>query len=302
MNITRFLNIWGIIFFIFCFHLGSGNEQKRTPQGHFLEKSLKVGQHVHYSLSIKHDPSQQIIFPDSTYDFGNFEYVNKKYFPTYTSNNISTDSVIYTLTTFELQDTLSLKIPVYAINEADTNKIYPEKDHIVLKRVIKPDQKKQKLKANTFYQEVKKRFNYPLLWLIIIGILIIIIANLLIFGQTLQKKIKIYRMQHQYRKFLQQFVAEEAKMYENPNPAIAESALHIWKGYLRKLLSKPVSSYSSKEILQMIPDEQLKADLNTIDKAIYGKKTDDNLKYAVTGLKNIAKKQYETQRREVLNG
>ena len=53
----------------------------------------------------------EVIFPDSSYNFSPFEWVSKEYFPTHTNESGSLDSVVYTLTCFDLAPVQQLVDP-----------------------------------------------------------------------------------------------------------------------------------------------------------------------------------------------
>src|SRR5688500_10227732 len=82
------------------------------PQGLFQEDSVKLGQQVNYLFFHRHSATEEIIFPDSTYNFSPFELVSRQYFPTRTKGGWSHDSVVYTLRTFDIAPVQTLALPV----------------------------------------------------------------------------------------------------------------------------------------------------------------------------------------------
>lgn len=67
------------------------------PKAGFVEEEIRIAENVHFWMSIKHPKNIQLVFPDSTHSFTPFEYVNKQYFTTKTTDSISIDSAVYTL-------------------------------------------------------------------------------------------------------------------------------------------------------------------------------------------------------------
>ena len=86
--------------------------QEVVVRGGFFLDSLSVGDETGFFLSATYPSNINVIFPDSTFDYHPFEFNRKRYFATQTTNGKSYDSVIYYLSTFEvdrLQQLISAK-------------------------------------------------------------------------------------------------------------------------------------------------------------------------------------------------
>jgi len=110
---TTFLS--GLIFFTFIINLWTGLAlgQHQRPYGKFLSDSIKIGQPVKFSLCFKHPVDMEVFFPDSSYDYSPFEFIDKQYFPTRSDSFSSTDSVVFTLMSFEIYKVQVLTLPVF---------------------------------------------------------------------------------------------------------------------------------------------------------------------------------------------
>src|SRR5688500_9661894 len=96
--------------------------QDVTVRGGFFLDSLKIGDQTGFYLTAKYPSNLNIIFPDSTYNFSPFEYERKRYFPTQTTKGESYDSVVYFLSTFEVDSVQTLSLPVFQLNPQDCTK------------------------------------------------------------------------------------------------------------------------------------------------------------------------------------
>ncbi|WP_192811682.1 hypothetical protein [Pontibacter sp. BAB1700] len=81
------------------------------PAGSFSKDSVHIGELVRYTLVHRHPAVQEVILPDSTYNFAPFELVRQEFYPTATRAGISTDSTVYTLRTFDTSPVQSLELP-----------------------------------------------------------------------------------------------------------------------------------------------------------------------------------------------
>src|SRR5919108_3504153 len=77
--------------------------QDVTVRGGFFLDSLSIGDETGFYLSATYPSNLNIIFPDSTFNYSPFEFKRKHYFPTHTAEGKSYDSVIYYLSTFEVE-------------------------------------------------------------------------------------------------------------------------------------------------------------------------------------------------------
>ena len=178
-----------ILFFAASFSLQA---QQIKSKGSFLSDSIKIGMDIRYSLSATYPSNQDVVFPDSTFNFSPFEYVGKKYFTTKTDSTYSYDSAVYIFTTFEVDSVQFLRLPVFIVTRGDSSAIYTEMDSVILQHVVAeiPDTtgvENMPLKENVDFLPLVLQFNYPYL---IIGIIILIIAILLviiIFGKRIRK-------------------------------------------------------------------------------------------------------------------
>ncbi|MDN5211994.1 hypothetical protein QQ020_08025 [Fulvivirgaceae bacterium BMA12] len=274
------------IFTLFLLYPGWLCAQQLRPNGLFLSDSVKIGEEVAYSLSIEYERDKNLIFPDSLYDFAPFEYIKKVEFPTKSDSAKSFDSVIYYLNTFEVDPVQKLALPIFLTAAGDSISYFAQEDSILLQQLIKQMPDSIVLKENSAYSDVKLDFNYPYLIFALCLLILVAIAVILLFGKQIKRKISLYRLRKQHEKFLLTF----NRMLSNTQnrKEDAESLLLVWKKYMEKLERAPFTKLTTKEIVQIRPDDTLKSNLKTIDKGIYGHENLKNLTISFSELKDYA--------------
>jgi hypothetical protein len=241
-----------------------------------MTDSVKIGEQILYSLSVRYPSSQSIVFPDSSFSFFPFEMQRKKYFPTQTRDQISFDSAVYFLSTFEIDSLQSLALPVFVIHRRDCTSVYAQQDTVFLKQLVGPipnsiAAKDLPLKSNADYLNVRWLLNYPLL-LLIAGILIVVLLIVwLIFGKRIRKYFLLRRLTKNHIVFLDRFARHLEKLRKESSSVVAESALVIWKKYMEGLVARPYTKFTTKEILVLAGDEKLSEALHRIDRMVYAR-------------------------------
>ena len=238
-----------------------------------------------------------IIFPDSLYDFSPFELENKEYFLTKSDSVNSYDSIVFYLSTFEIDTIQYLQVPVYLVNEFDSTQLTTALDSIILRHVVTEIPDSVALKINTAYTEVPLQFNYPYL---IIGLslaFIILVIVVLVFGKGFRKQLKLYRLRKRHKKFCNEFDALIAQNQIQPEPPIV-----VWKKYLERLSKQPYSKLTTQEIDALVNNKDLNNALNTMDKMIYGHDDNNQLKQTLEVLKNYAQSVFEAKNAEIKHG
>lgn len=264
------------------------------------QDSIKLGEVVKYALTYKHDPKQEVLFPDSTYDFYPFEYVSKEYFPTVTDAEGSLDSVVYELRTFEMDSLYELRLPVYlAIDQTKQDSIISEADGLFFKEMITEQDSTFDYKKNTELAEVNQQFNYPYL-LIFLGVLVVLaVILLLVFG----KKIKHYYLRKRLEKKHEKFVAEYEQLLSNGVQAEAvDHAVGLWKVYVGDLKGEHLQTFTTKELKNILKEADLIKALQTLDRLIYAGQHSDEEKDSLELLKQNAVDTFNQKIEELQHG
>lgn len=261
--------------FILLTWLNAGAQHDAVKvRGQFLVDSIKIGKPFPYALAVAYPSDKRILFPDSTFQFAPYEFVDKQYFPTRSANGISRDSAIYYLNSFEIDSVQSLALPIFIIQPQDCTRLMAAPDFVLFQHLVtistdSIEATKLPLKVNAFYEPVQWLFNYPLASIIGGIALVLLIVAWIIFGKRIIRYFKIKRMRKGFQLFIQNFTASIEQLKTNYSAKGAEQSLTLWKQYLENLEDKPFTKLTSKEILKSPGNESLVAPLATVDRLIY---------------------------------
>jgi hypothetical protein len=290
-------------FLILLFTLNSMAQEIKV-RGYFSEDSVKLGKPVFFYLSARYPQASNVLFPDSSFSFAPFEFQKKSFVATQTKDGISYDSVAYTLATFEIDSIQTLRLPVFIVHQKDCTSVFSESDEVFFQKQFKslPDSlqlEKLPLKTNTNYFKVPWLLNYPLLSIIVGGIIILLIIGWIVFGKRIKKYFKMKRLNKNYQGFIEQYNLAIESVQSNFSPRSAEAVLLVWKKYLENLLDKPYTKYTTKEIREKEKDERLAGSLSAIDKMIYANVPGSNEHFV--NLKSYSEDQFYKKLEEVKN-
>ncbi len=274
-------------------------------KGHFEADSISIGKAIPYYLTARYASNKQVFFPDSTFSFAPFEISKKKYFTTKTEKGISYDSVVYFLTTFEIDSIQRLTLPVFVLQEKDCVKIFSNPDSVYFsKRVsIMPDSvsvEKLPLKTNTAYQRVSWILNYPVIAIAAAVLLIVLVIAWIIFGKRIRRYFVLRRLNKDYQAFISRFTESLDKLSAGFTSRRAEDVLIIWKSYMEDLERSPYTKFTSREIVRLVNDSQLENSLRVIDRGIYGGflSSVDSFRF----LQSYSEQRFHKKESEVKNG
>ncbi|QMU28504.1 hypothetical protein [Adhaeribacter radiodurans] len=289
------LSFFWLFTFIFPFAVKASG---KLPIGFFKRDSLKIGQIIPYTLYYQHPSNEEVIFPDSAFSFAPFEFVSKTFFPTRSSGEVSTDSAIYMLRTFDLSAVQHLQIPVIVWQNGASQQIKPASDSIFLQEMVKvTPQNVASLKSATKLMDVRKRFNYPyvLLGLGLLLILLLVIWGL--FSRRIVANFKLYKLKNDHKAFVSRFNAHIERFNRSQSLQNIEKAITLWKNYLTRLEGSAINSFTTKEITQFYgEDEDVATALRLFDKAIYGNMLSDQSSETIVAfylLHHFADRRYE---------
>lgn len=271
--------------------------QSNLPHGRFLKDTAQVGQPVEYSLSFRHDKNIQVVFPDSSHDFAPFEFVRKDFFTTHSDSLQSTDSAVYTVTTFELDSLQRLSLPIYVLQESgDSLAEWTDEDTILVHNNVKIQ---ENFLVDTTFWQIKTGFNY-IYWGIgaTFFLILLLLANSFL-GKPLNRAIKLLIMYQRHKAFESSFDRLTTQINKNPTVQSLEKAQTLWKKYIEKVDNIPYSTYTTREISQHLPDTNLKNTLQAIDRYVYGGIQPSNISEHLSCLQKQANSIYEHKRSEI---
>lgn len=297
-------NYWLAIFFWVSGAAISAAQDVKVRGGFFLD-SLRVGDQTGFYLTAEYPANLNIAFPDSTFNFGPFEFISKQYFPTETTSGQSYDSVIYYLSTFEIEPLQMLSLPVFQLNEHDSTIYSTDIDTVSLIELAKnlPDTvtaQNVPLRQNTVYENVARHFNYPVLIISLAALMVIAVIVWAGFGKKIRKHFKLKKMFRAHQRFLDAYNQQVETIKAAFSATQTEHALAHWKKYMEQLESRPYTKLTTRETVRMENNEVLGKNLHSIDGAIYGHNT--RVIESLESLKQFADQRFSKKLEEVKHG
>lgn len=275
----------------------------QVPKGQFLSDSIKIGQPVQYALSFRHDAKADIFFPDKKYNFAPFELVDSKFFPTSTNNKGSLDSIVYTLTSFEVDKVQKLSLPIYIRKTQDCTAVFASVDSVFLQEMIRSERnlKALALYKNTNIVHLEPQLNYPLIAIWTLAFLILGGIIFWVFGKPITKQLNLYRFGRRYDEFLKLFQKLLKTSDQNKIQDI-EKAVVLWKKYIERLENKPFTTFTTREILDNLKDNRLAGVLREVDATVYGGVLSEKTSESMNVLKDLATQLYQQHRQDLVEG
>ncbi|PIB35867.1 hypothetical protein BFP72_10910 [Reichenbachiella sp. 5M10] len=284
-----------------CFGIQAWS-QTILPTGQFLQDSLQIGEEVEYSLAIKYPRDWQIIFPDSTYGYMPFEYSSHRYTPTSIDSTWAYDSVIYTVSTFEIDLVQKLQLPIYVLQKGDSIKILSDFDSIYLQPMIQVLPDSIALRSNVAFEALDYSLNYLYLGIGAGLFVLLVLGILFFFGKNIRARYKVYLLSREYKRYQLRWTTAVQAIQSSEDTQAIEALLLVWKSYMESLENKPYTKYTTKEILLTGYADTLQEVLQTIDQSIYGKLTIEDLHHNLEVMNQYTAERFDVKKAEVNHG
>ena len=288
-----------IIYSLFFLQSFIVQSQEIKVKGNFLEDSTEIGNIISYNLKISYPKYLEIIVSDSNYNYEPFEFVNKTFIPTISDSLYNYDSIIFKLTSYNIDKTQFLKLPVFLINSKDSTLIYSNVDSIRINEFITELSDSLSTKSNTNFSFVNIEFNYPLFYYISISITLILVILYIIFRKKIIIYFKTRFLQNEYNNYIIRMEKSYNEIIIEFNRKKLEKLFLIWKRYNEKISDFPYSSLTTYEIIKLGVAKDLSKILQSIDKVIYSNYNLDNFKENFKQLINHSLKLYDNKLKEI---
>jgi len=296
IRIKQIIKLVNSILLIISCLLVIGISYAQKPIGRFQTDSIELGRPIDYSLSYHHNPSAEVFFPDTTYNFYPFEIIRRNIFQTLTTNGVSIDSVIYTLVTFEITKNQKLGLPIYVLSKRDCTMVYSLTDSVFLKEMIKTSVDSLQLKTDTKLLVLSQQVNYPKILTYILGILGVVLTIYALFGRFIRKQYTLFLFSRRHVDFLANYKKFTRSTLDD---VTIGKTLVLWKKHLEWLERRPYTSYTTKEIVSRLPSARLEDALREVDSAIYGGILSTQMPSAMNTLLDKATELYKNRREEL---
>lgn len=263
----------------------------QKPHLQFLQDSLGIGKTAEVSLSFAHPSNQDVFFAKSPELFSPFQLLSVNPTETRTNGDISVDSVLYTIKSFEINTFQTLRLPIWQIIDGDSIRVFSNFDTLFFDAQI-PDSllSTAEFKIRTNFIPSSSKINYPLILRWFLGIVLFVAFFVLFLRMPLERLFLKWKFRRRHYKFTQQFRKSMKTAEELP------SSMDLWKNHMEWLDDKPYTTLSTSEITKQSGDERLGEALKEIDGAIYGGIASDRILMALQLLYNEALEKYKTKR------
>lgn len=265
--------------------------------------TVLLGQPFTLTVSAGYPATTELFYPDTGSNYAPFELLNREFYPTSTLNGISADCVVYHLAAFELGKHQTLQLPVYLVaTHADSTLYQTPTVGLIVAEVIQQPVDTLSVKATDNFLPIKQKLNYP--YIIIIGLcgLGILLIGFVSLRRPIAKWFKLRRLNRLHQQFLADFETIIAQLQATNQPAtFAQKLLVVWKKHLTKLTAQPFDTFTSKQVVAALPNQQVEQVLHTIDACIYGGRPAPNLPSEANVLKQIAIEKFDTAQQIIKN-
>ncbi len=257
--------------FLFLFTYSTLQAQIKA---HFrcLADSIILGKPIPFSFSIHYPVGYSIIFPDSSKDFSPYELHQKKYFPTFVHNHYAIDSVIYFITSFQIDSIQKFQLPFAYVYKFDTTLLKSDIIRVPFQRKVFHFTDNTPYLLDNQLIEIPIQPNYGLLLLLFLISILIAIFLAIFFRKTISKWLLLYKTQKEWLLFQTQL--NKVFNYDDPKKLIYELNL-LWKQYLGTHNAIKPESLTSKELcswidtLYFIENKQLFVELCKLEERIF---------------------------------
>jgi hypothetical protein len=127
-----------LLSFWFALPKVASHAQVIVPKAFIAKDSAYIGEPVVYTIVCKHNDSQELVFPTKEYKTKLFECISKVFYPTTSANGISTDSVVYTLRTFQTKPFVDVVIPIFLLKNNKMYEYRPKAKRLFVKNLYAP--------------------------------------------------------------------------------------------------------------------------------------------------------------------
>jgi hypothetical protein len=259
----------GLLFLFLLLSSLQLSAQKVKVSGYFSQDSAQLGERVAFVLKASYPQSAQLIFPDSTYDFAPFVFLEKKTFVSMTTDGVTQDSALYFLSNFSLEPSSYLSLPVFELARYDSITYYTNEAELKLKLNLDSIPEQLQFKENNVYQPLEKSFNWFVFGAVVAGILLGLGILFFVFADRIKRLFRKNREKIRWIQFERKWKKLSELLQQNPNQVLADEAIGLWKGYLEHLRSQPIQEWTSSEIAAALEDKEVFKALRSIDIIIY---------------------------------
>jgi hypothetical protein len=279
--------------FLLCTIGHFSHSQDLKVEGYFLQDSAMLGERVGYVLKATYPSNLNVLFPDSSYQYGSMEFLDKQIFTSYTQDSTTLDSAVYYLSNFSLEPVKQYRLPVFEVLRYDSISHFPQDAALHLKLTIEEMPEELEFKETNRYQPIDKDFNYIYLIIGLVVLLVLAVVLFLLFGKRISKSWKIYQEKRRQKRFIARWNATKRAFISQPTLDHADELLGLWKARMENLTGEPFKEWTATEIAEHLEMPEVLADFRKIELIIYAARPAEDVEQACDHLEAISTSTYQ---------
>lgn len=278
--------------------------QRPSISCRFDRDTVQTGDLVTYWLKLRRPRGAQALLADSSFLPGTFHMKSRAVFRSQSDSIFSYDSVMFTLQCFAEPGPAVLQLPGFIFQGEDTLVLVPRADTLVVASVLTDADSTSlaNLKQALVFVPVPPQFNYPFMSLAVGGALIALLLINQFLGRPLRMWVRLLLLYRRHRSFLLVFDRLESQTRREQSAQRMEAALRLWKMHMERLAGQPYTTYTTREIAAVIPDQNLLGTLQHIDRWVYGGVLESSPTAIFGILRRYALLFYQRRRQAIRNG
>ncbi|MDE0558701.1 hypothetical protein OU792_01815 [Algoriphagus sp. NF] len=238
-------------------------------EGYFMADSAKLGERIGYVLKATYPRDKQLIFPDSSFNYEPFVLLEKKTYVSSTIDSVTTDSTVYFVSNFALDSTVYLTLPVFELSRYDSVTHYPLEAALAVNWQLDSIPEQLAFQENNVYQPIPKNWNWILMGLILVLLLIALVGGYLLFGKRIKKYLSERNEKRRWKVFEKRWHSAVETLINDQTIDAADELLGLWKGYMETITKLPVREWTSSEVGEKLADIRIFSSLRSIEMIIY---------------------------------
>lgn len=258
-----------LFFIVIIFLPGLIFAQGVNVEGYFKADSAKLGERIGYVLKATYPRDKQLIFPDSSFNYEPFVLLEKKTYVSSTIDSVTTDSTVYFVSNFALDSTVYLTLPVFELSRYDSVTHYPLEAALAVNWQLDSIPEQLAFQENNVYQPIPKNWNWILMGLILLLLLIALVGGYLLFGKRIKKYLTERNEKRRWNIFEKRWHSAVETLINDQTIDAADELLGLWKGYMETITKLPVREWTSSEVGEKLADIRIFSSLRSIEMIIY---------------------------------
>lgn len=251
-----------------------------------------LGERIGYVLKAAYPSQLNVLFPDSTYQYGSMEFLDKQIFTSYTQDSTTLDSAVYYLSNFSLEPIKQYRLPVFEVLRYDSISHYPTDAALHLKLTIDEMPEDLVFKETDRYQPIAKDFNYIYLIIGLVTLFVLALVLFLVFGKRISRNWRVYQEKRRQRRFIDQWNRIKKSFIAQPTLDNADELLGLWKARMENLTGKPFKEWTATETAEYLEKPEVLTDFRRIELIIYAARPAEDVEQACDHLEAISTSTY----------